>query len=225
MKWLRLYTDIRSDAKVGLLAFEDQRHYIWLLTMMLDGTLDQFQGDMLDRAVGRQLGLDASTTSEVKRRLMEVMLVDHHWRPIGWKKRQYESDSSAERTRKWRENKKKTDSNVTVTSQGRFSDGPDTDTDTEKDIDHGHAKGATDTTFDQFWEAYPRKVAKKKAQSAWRTEKCHRCLNVILEDIARRRSNGWADPKFIPHPATYLNQRRWEDEQDEPTQATPRNWI
>lgn len=38
---------------------------------------------------------------------------------------------------------------------------------------------------------------------------------AILSDISRRVASGeWdkARMEYIPHPATYLNQRRWEDE-------------
>jgi hypothetical protein len=56
--------------------------------------------------------------------------------------------------------------------------------------------------------AYPRKVAKGAAVKAWPGDE-H--LPAILAALAWQAKN-WTDPKFIPHPATYLNQRRWEDE-------------
>ncbi|MGH8579544.1 MAG: hypothetical protein ACREVK_05260 [Gammaproteobacteria bacterium] len=36
-----------------------------------------------------------------------------------------------------------------------------------------------------------------------------------MADLEKRLSNGcWEEPKYIPHPATYLNQERWRDEDD-----------
>jgi hypothetical protein len=61
--------------------------------------------------------------------------------------------------------------------------------------------------FSEFWKAYPKKVAKPAAQKAW--SKCAGESEAILADLKRRI---WPDPQFIPNPATYLNQRRWEDE-------------
>jgi len=73
--------------------------------------------------------------------------------------------------------------------------------------------------FASFWKAYPRRVGKKAALKAW--ERLHNgkgktpSLEMILHAIDRQR-RGWSDPKYIPHPATWLNGRRWEDETEEP---------
>jgi uncharacterized protein YdaU (DUF1376 family) len=67
--------------------------------------------------------------------------------------------------------------------------------------------------FARFWAAYPRKDAKAKALPAFRRQKAGAVLDRILADIASRRQE-WADPQFIPMPATYLNARRWEDERE-----------
>jgi hypothetical protein len=61
--------------------------------------------------------------------------------------------------------------------------------------------------FDSFWKAYPKKVAKGAARKAWL--KCAHAHALILADLSTR---AWSEPKFIPHPATYLNAERWLDE-------------
>lgn len=71
--------------------------------------------------------------------------------------------------------------------------------------------------FDRFWEAYPRKEAKPKAQRAFAKLKVtEELLNVMLEAIRQQaKVKCWDRPelrKYIPHPATWLNNRRWEDE-------------
>lgn len=70
--------------------------------------------------------------------------------------------------------------------------------------------------FDDFWKAYPRKTAKHQAQKAWEKLKpSEQLIAEILDGIERATtSDQWAkdDGKFIPHPATFLNNRRWEDE-------------
>lgn len=69
--------------------------------------------------------------------------------------------------------------------------------------------------FEDFWSAYPRKIAKPNAITAFRRLKpTSELLASILADIGKRvKSDQWTrdDGRFIPHPATYLNQRRWED--------------
>jgi hypothetical protein len=74
---------------------------------------------------------------------------------------------------------------------------------------------STPIGFDSFWSAYPRKVAKPAALKAWRKAKpTDRQIDAIVDDVRKRQnSDEWqkSDGQFIPHPATYLNQRRWED--------------
>lgn len=78
--------------------------------------------------------------------------------------------------------------------------------------------------FDAFWAAYPRKVCKKvafqKFQAVFPKKVSLETLLTALEE--QKRSDQWKDVKFIPHPSTWLNQERWEDEIDPlPSQNQP----
>lgn len=70
------------------------------------------------------------------------------------------------------------------------------------------ANGRT-SDFDAFWEAYPRKVGKLAALTAWKRLKPP--LAECVAAIARYRQAKPADIDFC-HPATWLNQGRWMDE-------------
>jgi hypothetical protein len=85
--------------------------------------------------------------------------------------------------------------------------------------------------FVRFWTAYPRKVARPAAVRAWQklaTEmdgpRGEALVSSILAGIERyKRTEQWQrdEGRFIPHPATWLNQRRWEDDLSTPaTQPT-----
>lgn len=66
--------------------------------------------------------------------------------------------------------------------------------------------------FEEFWNAYPKKDAKKDALVAWAKVKAP--LAIILAAIERKRgSEDWTKSKgqFVPLPATWLNGKRWED--------------
>lgn len=129
--WFRLYAEFAGDPVVQSLAFEDQRHYVVLLCAKCDGTLDRdIAPNVRERIICRSLGLDPVTAAEVKRRLLEVGLIDKTWQPTAWDKRQYISDNSTDRVRKYRKNKQI--GNVSGTLQNRFGNGPDTETDTEQ---------------------------------------------------------------------------------------------
>ncbi|MFN3194416.1 MAG: hypothetical protein ACE364_00525 [Chlorobiota bacterium] len=62
--------------------------------------------------------------------------------------------------------------------------------------------------FVKFWDKYPKKVAKKTAKSIFNKLKESEQLEAI-KGIYKVKQK---DKKYIPHPTTYLNQARWEDE-------------
>lgn len=69
--------------------------------------------------------------------------------------------------------------------------------------------------FDEFWQVYPRHVAKAAARTKF--EQLGKKRGVDLAEVvegARRyaKSPDLPEVKFIPHPTTWLNQGRWEDE-------------
>lgn len=74
--------------------------------------------------------------------------------------------------------------------------------------------------FTEFWTAYPNKTGKGAAEKAWVKIRPDKALfEKIMAALERakvseqwRRENG----RYRPNPATWLNQRRWEDEYPEP---------
>ena len=78
--------------------------------------------------------------------------------------------------------------------------------------------GANDqqARFDKFWAVYPHKVGKGEARKAWAKVKPSAVLHEkILTAIANAiRSEQWQreNGRYIPNPATWLNQGRWDDE-------------
>jgi hypothetical protein len=74
--------------------------------------------------------------------------------------------------------------------------------------------------FETFYSTYPRKVSKTNAEKAWKKQKC--VLSEVMPSL-QKQMKLWNDPQFIPHPATWLNGRRWEDDltsKSIPTQQT-----
>jgi len=73
-----------------------------------------------------------------------------------------------------------------------------------------------DVRFDQFWDAYPRKVAKEAARKAFaKANPDQELLDAMLTAIkTQKASDQWTrdNGQFIPHASTWLNQKRWEDE-------------
>lgn len=81
--------------------------------------------------------------------------------------------------------------------------------------------------FSAWWEKYPRKVGKESVLKKWLAlEKAGSLpsLDVMLEKLEeQKQSQQWLKDggEFIPHPSTYLNQKRWEDVLELPGEVEP----
>jgi uncharacterized protein YdaU (DUF1376 family) len=76
--------------------------------------------------------------------------------------------------------------------------------------------------FDEFWSAYPKKVGKAEAKKLWAKLKVNGRLPSVLSAIAVQKSTAqWQKEggQFIPLPATWLRQGRWDDEVQKVTPA------
>ena len=81
------------------------------------------------------------------------------------------------------------------------------------------SKTLVERRFDEFWAAYPKKVGKKAAWTAWKKVKPDAELfDKIMTAIGKARvTEQWTreNGRFIPNPTTWLNQGRWDDEYEE----------
>ena len=89
-----------------------------------------------------------------------------------------------------------------------------------KTEDEGQGQGhippkspSTGDAFERFWSVYPRKIGKQSAKRAFDRVKVP--LETLVTAVERQKcSDQWTqnNGQFIPHPATWLNQGRWDDE-------------
>jgi hypothetical protein len=84
--------------------------------------------------------------------------------------------------------------------------------------------------FDEFWALYPKKLKKADARKSWQT-KVIKTKTPPDQVLAALRSHivQWQTereyPRFVPHPTTWLNGRRWHDEpQQAPLKAVSGGW-
>ena len=67
--------------------------------------------------------------------------------------------------------------------------------------------------FKRFWSNYPRNEKKVLAEKSWMKQNPD--IDVVLKSLSLFKvSDEWKkdNGKYIPHPSTWLNQRRWEDD-------------
>lgn len=77
--------------------------------------------------------------------------------------------------------------------------------------------------FDEFWDAYPRKVGKKKARAKFAAAiKAAGDAQRVIDGALRLAADpNLPDKQFIPHPTTWLERGGWDDE-PLPARSLPR---
>ena len=74
-------------------------------------------------------------------------------------------------------------------------------------------------SFNSFWESYPKKKSKGDAEKAFaKINPDEKLMAAMLAKIERgKKSEDWQkdNGKYIPHPATWLRAKGWDDEDTE----------
>jgi len=79
--------------------------------------------------------------------------------------------------------------------------------------------------FDLFWEQYPKRRSKGRAERAWvKIKPDEQLFEAILDGLERAKTSvEWLkdDGQYIPYPSTWLNAKGWEDEYQPAVRAGP----
>lgn len=70
--------------------------------------------------------------------------------------------------------------------------------------------------FEGFWAIYPKRTGKANALNSWRRRGCAHHIEQIMAHVQRMRdTEDWTKErgKYVPLAATYINQRRWDDDE------------
>ena len=73
------------------------------------------------------------------------------------------------------------------------------------------------TRFDEFWAAWPsssRKVAKAAVLAKWEKHNLDEVADTIIANVNALKSSPQWLGGYDPAPLTYINQRRWEDDNE-----------
>lgn len=203
-RWFRMYAEFLFDPKVQMLSETDQRRYIMILCARCSN------GDVTlhDSEVAFQLRISEDEWCASKASLMSKGLITNDNNPTNWDKRQYASDSSAERVSKHRALQKQA-CNVTCNGDETKSNALEKEKEKEKE------SKPTDSRFARFWMAYPKKVGRGAAEKAWLKAGINGEIEQVMSAIeSQKQSDQWIKDggQYIPNPATWINQKRWLDE-------------
>ncbi len=90
-------------------------------------------------------------------------------------------------------------------------------------------RGGVSVSFDRFWSMYPRKVSKGAAERAFQTiNPDEQLVGRMCAAIERAKtSDQWRKDggQFIPHAATWLRAKGWEDEPAAQQAPQDREWL
>lgn len=225
-RWFRFYDETLNDPKVQRLTDASFRAWVNLLCVASknDGAIS---GDfaVLAFSLRKPLG----KVRELMQVLLSAGLMDRTetgFTPHGWKTRQYDSDSAAERMRRHRASKKDNalqngdvTRDVTEREPLRPSDAVDTEQ-IENRTEQKEKRARERAAFNIFWEVCPKKVGKGAAEKAFSKALSETSPEILTAAMRRYGlSVVGKDPTFTKHPATWLNQKCWTDEPD----AAPAN--
>ena len=110
-------------------------------------------------------------------------------------------------------------SGVTDSASGVTAGGVQTLIEPLKEINLTHAQN--EKLFQEFWNAYPRKLDKAKAFRAFKSALKRTKFEDILAGVIAYRNDPTRNPDFTKYPATWLNSDSWENAAsvaDDPTQ-------
>lgn len=198
-----------SDAEAGL--------YLRLLMVMWRAPEQRIPND--DEWLGKRFGKDQNQTINLIRPLIrEFCTCDGNWITQKRLTKEWEYVKAASlrhsAAAKSRWEKQRATSNSIAASHVPSNAPTPTPTPTLKKEELRSSKESLPEGFDLFWAAYPRHVAKPKAVKAY---KAAVLIAAPAEIIAGVRAFKFSrDPEYQPHPATWLNQRRWQDETPQP---------
>lgn len=125
------------------------------------------------------------------------------WVVASFLERQFESDTSTERTQLHRSKDVPSDSETPSQERSTSVSVSDSVSEVQK---------AASEAFDRFWRIYPRRQGKEAARKAFASALKRTDLETICAGAVQLRDDPNLEPQYTPHPATWLNQGRWDDD-------------
>lgn len=218
-RWFRFYDEALDDPKVQRLPDALYRRWTdFLCVASRNG--GRITGDV--ESLAFMIRQTPAKTKAAVSALVAAGLLDQDgdgYTPHGWRKRQYASDSSAERVRRYRDRARNDDvtlhpplqkRNCNRTEQSQIQNRTEADTDTE--TPRAPRAGNWQAEFSEFWAVYPLHKGKRAAFLAFGRALKRAEHSEIIAGAQRYANDPARKPDFTAHPATWLNQDRWLDE-------------
>lgn len=197
-QWFRIYNTVRHDRKIRKLSDQIFRAWVMLLSLASEenGKIPQDLEDL-----SHELRLSVGKTEATLQTLLNVGLIEkcdeNGYIPHKWHERQFKSDGSTERVKRFRQKERNVSETLPET-------GPESEQNrTEQNIDTG---------FKDFWEAYPKKTDWDSAKKVWDTLKVDPAIIISgARAYAQQQTEQDIQMQFIKKPETWLSKKGWLD--------------
>lgn len=185
--WFRMYCEFATDPKVQSMSEAMQRRLTMLFCLQGKGELTKLSMDEIAFA----LRIDRETLHETLQLFQDKGFTDENGHLINWDRRQYRSDNSTDRVKKYRA---KTKGNNDETKVKRFSNAEETSPDTETDSDKKKTEKEKFVRPDWIpadaWRDY------EEMRNRIRKPMTDRARVLAVSDLDKLRAEGW-DPRTI----------------------------
>ena len=224
IKWIKVSTSLFDDEKIKQIRSMpggDTMILVWLQLLLLAGrvnhdgllVLSNTEIPYTEEMMATQFDVELKTVLlaiETFKRFGMVEIIDDIYHITNWAKHQATEgmekirEQNRERKKAERERRKALEPAAAAPALPAASE----------------EKTPMQRRFDRFWKAYPKKVGKGAAEKSFAKYKPDDALTdtMIRSVEAHKRTTQWQRDggQYIPNPATWLNQRRWEDEVQQP---------
>lgn len=205
--WIKMRADLLTHPKVvrivSALKADKLRvigglHAVWSLfdTHSADGTLDGYTAEALDDYIGWP-GFCAA--------MVLVGWLEENGESLTTPRFDEHNGQSAKRRATETQRKRMARENPEMSA-------PDADKKRSREEKRREDTNTAPEGFESFWKTYPKKVGKPSAIKAFK--RVQSSLDDILQNLEIMVvSEAWTKNagQYVPNPATYLNDRRWED--------------
>jgi hypothetical protein len=236
MKWLRLYNETAANPDWRMVALDTRQPVhvvvaVWM-AMLCHASAANPRGTLAgwnDKRTAAMLDLTAEQIAAIRHAMQGVSLDGE--RLSAWDDEQFASDNVTARSQRCRDKKRAeatsepvapAPSNVDATLQTtdatfpplRATD-PDTDSSNEEEKKKKKRPPKADTSpeFEAFWQEYPAKVAKPAAWKAFQVAIRKIPFDQMMPAVRQyRHEQERPNARYPCHPATWLNNERWNDQ-------------
>jgi len=150
VKWFRMYGEFANDPKVQAMPENMQRRLVMLFCMQSNDDLD----NATDDEILCLLRISKAEFKKTKQLFIDKGFINERWQLINWGKRQFESDSSTDRSKRCREKKKTVDATLQEQQKNVDVTSPESDTDTDTELSSSYNPSLPEKPDDDAAKVY-----------------------------------------------------------------------